>query len=206
MISNQPLFEICEYESENSCVFFRAQDPYGFCQNMNNRFPVEVNGIAIRNTEALYQSCRYPHLEEAQRRIIEQRSGMFSKRVSKGYRRAGHTRKDWDDIQVDVMRWVLRVKLAQNFETFGELLASTGTRPIVEQSHKDSFYGALVVEGSSTLVGCNVLGKLLMQLRDEYLNGCSESRQGMRYVPPMEISDFLLFGEPIRAIGQALVV
>ena len=65
---------------------------------------------------------------------------MTAKMVSKPHRK--DSRSDWDEVRVQIMRWCLRVKLAQHWETFGELLLSTGERPIVEESSRDPFWGA----------------------------------------------------------------
>ena len=203
MIEKQGLFDVCEYDPTHSAVFCKVIEAFGGCSNMSNAFPVTINGVAMRNTEALYQACRFPFNLEAQQRIIEQNSGFSSKLVSKPYR--PETRPDWDQVRVEIMRYVLRVKLAQNFETFGALLESTATHPIVEQSRKDAFWGAKVVEGSSLLRGQNVLGKLLVELRDQYVNSCSESREAMRHVPPLDIPDFLLYGQPIQSVGEVPV-
>jgi type I restriction enzyme S subunit len=48
------------------------------------------------------------------------------------------------------------VKLAQNWKEFSRLLLATGDRAIVEESRKDDFWGAKVVDGN-TLTGTNVL-------------------------------------------------
>ena len=95
------------------------------------------------------------------------------------------------------MKWCLRVKLAQNWERFGELFRSTGDKPVVEESRKDDFWGAKRSE-NGTLVGMNVLGRLLMELRQELTSPNSESL-GSVAVPA--IPNFLLLGEPIGPIN-----
>jgi type I restriction enzyme, S subunit len=108
------------------------------------------------------------------------------------------SRQDWDAVRVKIMRWCLRVKLAQNFKSFGRLLWATGERPIVEQSRKDDFWGAKEVE-DGTLVGMNVLGRLLMELREELK---SSQHDEMRLVRPLPIPDFALYGQPIEVISD----
>ena len=127
-------------------------------------FPFEVNGVRIPSSEALYQACRFPHMPEVQRLIISQRSPMTAKMRSKPHRK--NSRSDWNQVRVPVMRWCLRVKLAQNWQKFAELLLTTEERPIVEESGKNDFWGAKPLE-NGTLVGRNVLGRLLMELREE---------------------------------------
>ena len=126
-------------------------------------YAVRVNGVRIFSVEALYQACRFPHLPEVQQLIIGQHSPMTAKMMSKPYRE--DSRPDWDRVRVKIMRWCLRMKLTQHWSRFSQLLLSTGDRSIVEDSRKDAYWGALPVD-KGTLVGMNVLGRLLMELRE----------------------------------------
>lgn len=58
-------------------------------------------------------------------------------------RRKNHSRSDWGKIEVPIMEWVLRVKLAQHYQRISRLLRATGIRPIVERSRNDRFWGAV---------------------------------------------------------------
>lgn len=157
-------------------------------------FPLKVNGIPIRTSEALYQACRFPHLPEVQQLIIEQVSPMAAKMKSKPHRE--NSRPDWDRVRVDIMRWCLHVKLMQNWEKFSALLLETGEHPIVEKSRKDAFWGAKMID-ERTLVGINVLGNLLMELREVVKNN---DRDLSLRVEPLAIPDFLLMGQPIGLV------
>lgn len=99
------------YVRAKSVVFLKTKEKYGGLSNMRAGFPLRVNGIEIRTSEALYQVCRFPDHPEVQRLIIEQNSPMAAKNVSKPHR-AEKCRPDWDEVMVEVMRWCLRVKLA----------------------------------------------------------------------------------------------
>ena len=155
--------QLRSYRVEQAAWFRSTKRKFGGLSNMASGFPLEVNGIRILTSEALYQACRFPHRPDLQRLIIQQRSPMTAKMKSKRHR--PDTRPDWSKSRVGVMRWCLRVKLAQNWETFSLLLLSTGYRPIVEESSKDDFWGAKRGD-DETLVGMNVLGRLLMELRE----------------------------------------
>lgn len=75
---------------------------------------------------------------------------------------------------------------------------ATRDRPIVEQSRKDDYWGAKVIdEVGETLVGQNILGRLLMELR-EVLK--ADANEALKVVPPLSIPDFLLFGNPIGEV------
>lgn len=181
-----------------ACVWFRkTAEEFGGLSNMAPGYPLVVNGVLIGTSEAVYQALRFPHEPALQRVIIEERSPMTAKMKTKPHR--DRTRPDWDQVKVRIMRWALRVKLAQNWDKFGALLESTGDLPIVESSRKDAYWGAKEDDEHGTLVGTNVLGRLLMELRASLRSG---DRDSLRSVEPPAIPDALLLGKPIERIAQ----
>ena len=185
------------YSRKESVVFLKTDEPFGGLSNMAGGYPIHVNGVRILTSEALYQVCRFPHLPDVQKLIIGQVSPMTAKMRSKPYRK--DSRPDWDQVRVRIMRWSLRMKLANNWNTFSALLLKTGERPIVEESRKDAFWGAKVVDDGDTLVGMNVLGRLLMELREQVKQ---QGRDAALDIAPPDIPQFLLFGRPIEvAVG-----
>lgn len=181
------------YGRKESVVFLKTDEPFGGLSNMAGGYPIHVNGMRILTSEALYQACRFPHIPEVQRLIISQISPMTAKMRSKPYR--NDSRPDWDQVRVRIMRWCLRMKLANNWNTFSELLLRTGERPIVEESRKDDFWGAKVIDDGGTLVGMNVLGRLLMELREQVKQ---HGREAALDVAPPAIPQFLLMDQPIE--------
>ena len=151
-----------------------------------------INGNLIRTSEALYQACRFPHLPDVQSLIIDEISPMTAKMRSKPYR--GKSRSDWYNVRIKIMKWCLRVKLTQNEKKFGELLLSTGDKPIVEESRRDAFWGAKR-NSDNFLIGTNALGRLLMELREEIR---SEGYKSQLNVSPPHIPQFLLFRRQIE--------
>lgn len=182
------------YDRHKVIIFHKTNDSFGGLSNMAGGYLLSINGIKILTSEALYQACRFPHLPDIQRLIIEQKSPMAAKMVGKPYRK--ESRKDWDELRVIIMEWCLRVKLAQNWDSFGKLLKSTGDLPIVEESIRDGFWGAKPVN-DNLLVGANVLGGLLMKLRNEYL---LPNNEFLLIVKSLQINDFLLYSNPIGTI------
>ena len=184
------------YVRREAVVFYKTKEDFGGLSNMASGYPLQINGVRILTAEALYQACRFPHLPDVQREIIEQHSPMTAKMKSKPHRK--DSRPDWNEVRYKVMRWCLRVKLAQNYEEFGRLLLVTRNRPIVEQSRKDDYWGAkLADERGETLIGQNVLGRLLMELREKL----KEDLEGaLKTVPPLGIPDFLLLSRPIEPV------
>lgn len=182
------------YNPDTSAVFSKTKERFGGLSNMAPGFGLNVNGIQIRTSEALYQACRFPHRPDAQRQIIGKSSPMTAKMHGKTYRQ--DVRPDWDAVRVSVMRWCLRVKLAQNWEIFGKILLSTDNMPIVEKKHRRDFWGTKEING--WLIGMNVLGRLLMELREQLMD--NKAAESLRTVEPLTISDFVLFEQPIETI------
>ena len=161
-------------------------------------YPIYINDIRVGTSEALYQACRFPHLPNIQRLIIEQNSPMTAKMKSKPYR--GQSRQDWDAVRIPVMRWCLKVKLIQNWTNFGDLLLETEGRPIVEDSNKDDFWGAIRDE-NGVFQGRNVLGRLLMELR-EILKSDANS---LKIVAPPPIPNFWLLDTDLPILTRPTV-
>jgi len=188
------LSKVCTYYRSQSVVFLKTKEEFGGFSNMAGGFTLQVNGLHILTSEALYQACRFPHMPEVQRLIIEQASPMAAKMKGKPYRY--DSRPDWEQVRVEIMRWCLRVKLAQNWEKFSKLFLATEGRVIVEESRKGDFLGAKPID-DQIFVGRNVLGQLLMELREEVRNADPITLQR---VEPLAIPNFLLNGQPIKLV------
>jgi ribA/ribD-fused uncharacterized protein len=141
---------------------------------------------------------RFPHEPTWQREIIDQNSPMMCKRLAHKAGRKEKTRPDWEEVSIGIMRWVLRVKLCLHFERFSALLRGTADRGLVERSAKDKFWGA-VETSADTLEGNNQLGRLWMDLRQELR---TQPAEVFLSVPPLEIPDFLLYGQTIRLVKR----
>ena len=182
---------------QNCAVFYKVKEEFGGLSNMSGGYPIKLNGVTIYSSEALYQACRFPHEATWQKEIITQKSPMAAKMKSKkDNRRKDYSRQDWEDVRVDLMRWVLRVKLAHHYTAMSKILLATGDRPIVEKSRKDRFWGA-VEDKEGVLHGCNQLGQLLMELRSLIK---TKSSKELTKVEPLDIPDFLLLNKPISTI------
>ena len=182
------------YQRDECAVFLKTKEQLGGLSNMAGGYPLSVNSIRIPTTEALYQACRFPHKPDIQKLIIGQVSPMTAKMVSKPHQQ--DSRPDWDEARVQIMHWCLRVKLVQHWDSFGNLLLSTGERPIVEESYRDRFWGAKPANPEQ-LMGINVLGQLLTELREELK---SLHMDKLCVIEPPSLPQFLLIEKPISVI------
>lgn len=98
------------------------------------------------------------HDEEEQNRIQMERRAAVAKRLGKTVT----MRDDWDEIKVDIMREIVQAKFDQH-EHLREMLLATEDAILEEGNHwGDTFWG--VCRGK----GLNMLGKILMDLREQY--------------------------------------
>lgn len=163
---------------------------------MSISYPLSIFGMHVRSSEHLYQAMRFTHEAEIQREVLQAKSPMNSKQISREW--DALTRPDWMDIRVDAMRWALRTKLAQHVSRFGSLLKSTRTCAIVEWSRHDAFWGAGPVD-KETVHGANVLGRLLTELREEFI----KNEEAARIIPAPEFAEPRILGIPIEKIFPA---
>ncbi len=184
------MIEDREYLISNSAAFFKTKEAFGGLSNMSAGYPIIVNGVSVRTSEAIYQACRFPDFPDIQKAIIEEKSPMTTKKYKNEY--PEKIRDDWQKVSISIMRWAIRKKLSDNLETFGDLLLSTDGLPIVEMSYKDPFWGAQ--PKGQKLIGKNVLGRLLMQLRKEYMEN---SLDHFRLVENPMVENFLFLGEKV---------
>lgn len=180
------------YQMAEAAHFLRSRDPHGGFGNPASGYPIHVNDVKIDSSETYYQAMRFPHLPDFQAEIISQGKGIPAKR--KAYERIAESRPDWDGVKVAVMRHALRLKLMWNHEKVLDLFDNTGEMPIIETSMIDDFWGAKP-DGAGQLVGRNVLGRLLMELRVELQLDPDAYREA---VPPPSFPHAQLLGRVIE--------
>lgn len=128
--------------------------PHAF---LSNFWPCEIQweGAWYFSTEAAFQADKTTDLEY-RKHIQCAKDPAAAKRLG----RKAQLRPDWESRKFDTMLALLRLKF-QDPHLKG-LLLDTGDTTLVEKNHwKDTIWG--VCNG----VGQNMLGKLLMQVRDE---------------------------------------
>lgn len=110
--------------------------------------------------EHLYQALKFPEGSALREKIRLAGTPNEAKKLgqSKGIR------KDWNELKVDVMHFVLRLKFAK-VELKERLLATEDALLIEGNWWGDTFWGCVQTNGKWT--GYNWLGKLLMELREE---------------------------------------
>jgi ribA/ribD-fused uncharacterized protein len=138
-------------------LFYAVAQDYGAFSNFAP-YPITLHGKRWPTSEHYFQAQKFdePKVREAIRRVKSP-----SEAARTGRDRKHRLRRDWDSARVGVMREALRAKFTQHAD-LRELLLSTGDAAIVEHTERDDYWG----DGGDGS-GANMLGRLLMELRDE---------------------------------------
>lgn len=185
-----------EYEKNNVISFRKTREAYGIFSNMASGYPLTINELNVKSSEALYQAIKFSHIPEIQLKILIETNPFKAKMVSR--ENNNQCRQDWDNIKIKVMRFCLQTKLAQHYETFGKVLKESYPKAIVEYSRTDAFWGAMPKD--NILVGVNALGRLLMELRADMI----ENKRNVFEVAIPDVANFKLLErniKPIKMVG-----
>lgn len=137
--------------------FWTKRHEYGFMSNFYVAHQV-VDGKDYQTNEHWYQSQKYIDGSKEGEWTAEQvRKQPTASHAYWAGRRTEGMRPDWEQVKVEVMLKGLRAKFQQNKDLADKLLA-TGDAVIHEDSPHDMFWGKK---------GQDMLGKLLMQVREE---------------------------------------
>lgn len=139
-------------------VCFYEQDFY-VLSNFS-AFTVKIGGRTFPTSEHAYHFFKFKdHAIGYALAIFEAPSAHEAFKIAE--RHKADRRSDWDDVKVEIMRGILRAKVAQHEYVRRKLLA-TGDRELVENSWRDDFWG-----WGPNRDGRNALGKLWMEIRAE---------------------------------------
>lgn len=131
-----------------------------FCLDNFSSFRVMVDGVLYCTLEHAYQASKFLNVApEVAALVTNSNSAYDAQRLAR--ENASKQRSDWDNVKIDVMERLVRLKLEQHPYVRRKLL-ETGNHTICEDSPKDSFWGI-----GSNRDGRNELGKIWMKLRDE---------------------------------------
>ena len=152
------------------CVeFCKTRAQWGLFSNMAAGFPLRFCGRVHPASESLYQALRFADHNRCLALVVGQLPAGAAK--VRAYESLADTRPDWDEVRQDAMRLVLWLK-AEQHAALRKTLLSTGSADIVELStHHDAFWGTVPATGGRLLVGSNVLGHLLMEVRELLRDG-----------------------------------
>jgi len=147
-------------EGEQVIKFYRAVGTYGFLSNLYKK-PVEFEGRVFPTSEHAYQFGKFIDPEAREWAMKSPKPHLLCI-VAHGLN-SWDIVKNWSKIRFDRMYKVLQAKFSD--PELKEKLLNTGNLILIENSKTDTTWGI----GKSGK-GKNMLGKLLMKVRDELNN------------------------------------
>lgn len=132
------------------------RDEFFFLSNFYE-CPITYQGITYRNTESAFQAMKCKDVEDRKRFTT------LSATEAKKLGRKISLRSDWEDIKVQEMRNIVRCKFEQNPELKQKLMKLKDFYLEEGNTWGDRIWGT--VHGQ----GANLLGRILMETRDDFL-------------------------------------
>ena len=163
-------YTIETYPAKDCARITAVADEWGFLGNFAPA-PLEVNGVRFSNSEHLFQVMKFKEkgvVQNVYNGYSFGGNGAPAKMAAKSYETVGFKREDWGEMIVDAMKFCLQTKYEQS-EKFRKELERTKGKFIVEDqtssSKKSPDTWSVKLKGDS-FVGPSLLGRLLMELRD----------------------------------------
>ena len=164
-----PEYNIIEhYPAEQTIGFTSTVAEWGIFSNFA-KTPMEINGIKFACVEQLFHYIRLNN--EAERaEYLKLTPNMGLKMKAKAFKKRGVERSDWREIAVDVMRFCLNHKYASSEAFRKELERSKGKYIVEDESNrkkKPDSWGAVLDTATNEYYGKNIMGRLLIELREK---------------------------------------
>lgn len=160
-------YSIERYPKDKTVAFCSVDQPWGLFSNFG-RTPLMVDGVPFDCTEKLFQIMKFT--DDVSRKAIYSVKGQTIKMKAKHFEKAGTIRPDWGEIIVDAMKFCLMEKYRQSEAFREELERSRGLYIVEDQTtfpkKSPDTWGVKLSADGSEFVGPNLMGRLLMELRD----------------------------------------
>ena len=137
--------------------FYSVQELYGEFSNFA-QYPIKIDGSVWPTSEHYFQAQKFDD-ETVRQKIRKTRNPGEAARL--GRNRKFKLKRNWDNTKINVMRKAVTAKFLQHAE-LKDMLLSTGDAKLIEHTVNDNFWG----DGGDGS-GKNMLGKILMAVRDE---------------------------------------
>ena len=160
-------YSIESYPAERTAPFCKVDGPWGIFSNFG-RTPLVIDGVAFDCSEKVFQVMKFA--DQVSRREIYLAKGQTMKMKAKHFEKTGTVRADWGEIIVDAMKFCIAEKYRQSAEFRQALEESMGLFIVEDQTSfpkkNPDTWGAKLSGDETLYVGPNLMGRLLMELRD----------------------------------------
>ena len=158
-----PEYYSIESYPANECVtIHKVSEPWGIFGNFA-RTPIVIDEVMFKTSEQLFQLMKFKDKEP----VLAVYNANNPKMTTKHWEKT-HRRSDWGQMVVDAMKFCLTKKFEQSEDFRAELERSRGKFIVEDQTSftkKTPDTWGVKLQGDN-FVGPNLLGRLLMELRD----------------------------------------
>lgn len=162
-------------ETKTDIFFYGLKDEFAYMSNFYKTNFVDENGINFNCSEQyfMYRKCLTfePTNKSLIKEILKETSATKVKKL--GRKVKNYDDDIWSKLRYGIMVEALRLKFSQN-EDIKQKLINTGGKTLYEASKYDKiwgigFYAVKAINIDKKLYGTNLLGKALMQVRDDLI-------------------------------------
>jgi ribA/ribD-fused uncharacterized protein len=159
-----------EYDAESCAIICKVQDEWGIFCNFA-KTPLKVKDYTFNSSEELFQLMKFKDSAVLKNIVAgitaNDKKSDAIKMTAKSYEKK-YRREDWGRMVIDAMKFCLQTKYDQCEEFRNKLLESVGCYIIEDQTSfpkkSPDAWGVKLRDGK--YIGPNLLGRLLMELRD----------------------------------------
>lgn len=153
---------IQSYPAEQCVIVHKIDEEWGVFSNFSHT-TIVVDGVSFKCSETLFQLMKFKD-EDAVKEVYKSNN----KRMAKHWEKT-HRREDWGKMVVDAMKYCLMRKFEQSEDFRNKLERSRGKFIVEDQTSfknkkEPDAWGVKLKDDH--YVGPNLLGRLLMELRD----------------------------------------
>ena len=159
-------YSIEHYPADRCAPFSKVDGLWGIFSNFS-RTPLVIDSVPFDCSEKVFQVMKFT--DSATRKAIYEAKGQTMKMKAKHGEKVGTVRPDWGEIIVDAMKFCLVQKYDQSEAFRKELDCSRGLFIVEDQTSfpkKNPDTWGAKLSGDGIFVGPNLMGRLLMELRD----------------------------------------
>ena len=155
-------YSIETYPASECVIIHKVSEPWGIFGNFA-RTPIVIDEVMFKTSEQLFQLMKFKDKEP----VLAVYNANNPKMTTKHWEKT-HRRSDWGQMVVDAMKFCLTKKFEQSEDFRAELERSRGKFIVEDQTSftkkTPDTWG--VKQQGDNFVGPNLLGRLLMELRD----------------------------------------
>lgn len=148
------------YPIEQCAAIRKTDEEWGILHNMANT-TIVVDGIEFKCCETLFQIMKFKDAS-----VIQDVYKKNNKKWARHWENLGYRREDWGRIFIDVLKFCLLQKYNQSVLFRQELERSRGLFIVEDETKRRGTTYGVKLQGD-TYEGSNLLGRLLMELRDK---------------------------------------